>query len=155
MPPRPISSKISQSPSTRPVSASPLAQKLKLKPGQRIAILNAPAGYVERLAPLPAGVTRAPRLQGAFDWIQLFVKNQAELGRRFPAAAAALKPEGLLWLCFPKGTSAIQTDLTRDQGWEAAAAAKLKWVTLVSVDETWSAFAVRAYKPGEPRQSFR
>ena len=137
------------------MTLNPLAKKLKLKPGQRIVLLNAPAGYAESLAPLPEGVIRAPRLQGQFDWIQLFVKNQAELGRRFPAAAAALKPAGLLWLCFPKGTSAIQTDLTRDHGWEVTAAAGLKWLTLISVDDTWSAFALRPYRPGEPRRSFR
>ena len=31
----------------------------------------------------------------------------------------------------------------------------LKWLTLVSVDETWSAFALRPYRQGEARQSFR
>jgi hypothetical protein len=31
----------------------------------------------------------------------------------------------------------------------------LKWLVLVSVDDTWSAFALRPYREGEPRQTFR
>jgi hypothetical protein len=72
-----------------------------------------------------------------------------------PQVISALKPESLLWICFPKGTSKTQTDLTRDKGWDSLQQANLKWITLVSVDETWSAFALRPYKPGEKRQSFR
>ncbi len=49
----------------------------------------------------------------------------------------------------------IQTDLTQDVGWDALQQADLKWVTLISVDPTWSAFCLRPYKPGEARQSFR
>ncbi len=87
--------------------------------------------------------------------MQLFVETKAEPGRQLPKAARALKPESLLWLTFPKGTSKIQTDMRRDQGWEAAQGLNLKWVTLVSVDDTWSAFALRPYRPGEARRSFR
>ena len=55
----------------------------------------------------------------------------------------------------PKGSSKIQTDLTRDKGWDVLQGLNLKWLTLVSVDDTWSAFALRPYRAGEPRQTFR
>jgi hypothetical protein len=87
--------------------------------------------------------------------VQVFVKSKAELAKLTPKVLRALKPESLLWISFPKGTSKIQTDLTRDKGWEAVQQGDLKWVNLISVNETWSAFALRPYKPGEERQSFR
>ena len=132
-----------------------LAKKMKLKPGQHAALVNAPEGYLRELGPLPAGVEVTEDLRGTFDWVQIFVKDKAELGRLAPRAVRAVKPEGLLWISFPKGASKIQTDLTRDRGWEAVEQAGLKWVSLVSVNETWSAFALRPYKPGEERQSSR
>jgi hypothetical protein len=135
--------------------AAALAQKMKLKPGQRIALVNAPDGYLDTLGPLPAGIEVADRLRGQFDWIQVFVKTKAEIDKLAPRLIPALKPAGLLWVSFPKGSSKIQTDLTRDQGWDVFAGGDLKWVNLISVDDTWSAFALRPYKPGEPRQSFR
>ena len=54
-------------------------------------------------------------------------------------------------ISFPKSTSNIQTDLTRDKGWEILQRTNLKWVTLLSVNETWSAFAMRPYKEAEVR----
>lgn len=128
-----------------------LSAKLKLKPDARAAILNAPEGYLEQLS--PEGVTLEQSLSGQYDWIQIFVRSQAELEALMPKVKAALKPVSLLWISFPKGASKIQTDLTRDKGWDAVR--DLKWVTLVSINETWSAFSLRPYKPGEAKQTFR
>jgi hypothetical protein len=133
------------------MSTASLSKKMKLKPGQRAAIINAPEGYQNELSPLPDGVELATSLRGKFDWVQIFVKNRAELAKIAGKAAGALKPDSLLWISFPKGASKIQTDLTRDQGWEAVQALDLRWVNLVSVNNTWSAFALRPYRPGEER----
>jgi len=137
------------------MSESSLASKLKLRGGQRAALINAPDSYRKDLGKVPPGVTFSEKLAGTFDWIQVFARNQAELRRLAPRAVRALRAEGLLWISFPKGTSSIQTDLTRDTGWEALRGHELKWVTLVSVNQTWSAFAMRPYTPGEERRSFR
>ncbi len=131
---------------------SALARKMKLKAGAKATVVNAPAGYLKELAPLPAGVELGEKLQGKLDWIQVFVTTSAELKALAPKVINALAPEGLLWASFPKGTSGVQTDLTRDKGWDALAGADLKWVTLISVNDTWSAFALRPYRPGEARQ---
>ena len=131
---------------------SPLAKKMKLKAGLKAAIINAPENYVDTLK---HDTALSPTLNGKFDWIQIFVRSKAELDTLAPKAAKALKPESMLWISFPKGTSKIQTDLTRDKGWERLQALDLKWITLVSVNENWSAFALRPYKEGEKKQSFR
>jgi hypothetical protein len=135
--------------------AGSLADKLKLKPGNRAALVSAPQGYTDALSPLPTGVELHHDLDGQFDWIQIFVKNKAELEAIAPKVAAALKPVSLLWISYPKGTSKIQTDLTRDKGWDSLKDLGLKWINLVSVDDAWSAFSLRPYRPGEARQSFR
>jgi hypothetical protein len=134
------------------MSESPLAKKMKLKSGLAAAVVNAPEHYVEELR---HDTAMSPTLNGEFDWIQLFVRNQAELEELALRAANALKPESLLWISFPKGSSKIQTDLTRDKGWESVQKLNLKWINLISVNETWSAFALRPFKEGEEKQSFR
>src|SRR5687768_6449771 len=102
-----------------------LLKKLKLKPGQRAAILRAPAGFLDSLQPLPEGVKLGAELAGPLDWIQIFVKNQAELAELAPLLPPAMQPACMLWIAFPKGSSKIQTDLTRDQGWEPLKGADL------------------------------
>ncbi len=131
---------------------SDLAKKIKLKPGAKAAVVHAPENYLEALQH-DAEISTA--LRGNFDWIQIFVKNKAELDALAPRAAKALKPESMLWIAFPKGSSKIQTDLTRDKGWNEVRKLDLKWINLVSIDGTWSAFSLRPYKDGEKKQSFR
>jgi hypothetical protein len=48
-----------------------------------------------------------------------------------------------------------QSDLTRDKGWGILKELDLEWITLISVNESWSAFALRPYRPGEAKQAFR
>ena len=134
------------------MTESAIAKKLKLKPGARAAVINAPEKYLEELK---HDSDISQKLSGKFDWIQVFAKNKKELASFAPKAAAALKPDSMLWLSFPKGSSKIQTDLTRDKGWEAIHDIDLKFITLVSVNDLWSAFALRPYKEGEKRQSFQ
>ena len=126
---------------------------MKRKAGGRAAIIHAPAGNEEAAF---AGLEPAAHtLNGRYDWIQIFVQNKSELDKLAPKAAKALNADSILWICFPKGSSKIQTDLTRDKGWDILKNLKLKWITLISVNETWSAFALRPYKPREARQAFR
>ena len=130
-----------------------IIKKLKLRHGSRAALLNAPAEYPAALGELPQGVELHDQLDGNFDWILLFVRGQAELGMFFPGIEQHPRPVSLLWIAFPKGSSGIQSNLTRDRGWERIEPANLKWINLVSLDETWSAFALRPYKPGEKHES--
>jgi hypothetical protein len=133
---------------------SPLSRKLKLKPGARAAVVDAARDYLERLDP-PPGVVMRHELEGPLDWVQVFVKTTAELAAVAPKIKAAIAPDGLVWISYPKGSSKMQTDLTRDKGWGPLEGADLMWLSLVSVDDTWSAFGLRPYKPGEARQTFR
>jgi len=128
-----------------------LAHKMKLRTRHRAAVIAGPAGYLKELAPLPDEVEVSAHLKGTFDWIQIFVKTKSELDKLVPRAVRTLKPESIIWISFPKGSSKIQTDLTRDKGWEILEKTDLKWITLISVNETWSAFGLRPYRFGEAR----
>jgi hypothetical protein len=97
---------------------APLATKLKLKPGLRAAVVGAPVGYLERLA-TPEELAIATVLEGPLDWVQVFVRTSAELAEIVGPLVAVLSPTGLAWISYPKGSSKMQTDLTRDRGWEA------------------------------------
>jgi hypothetical protein len=55
-----------------------------------------------------------------------------------------IKDDIICWIYYPKATSKIQTDLTRDKGWEALRQhSKMQWISLISFDETWSSFGLR------------
>lgn len=125
------------------MSEKMLATKLLLKPGQRVAVVNAPEGYVASLDTQPDGVQISETLEGEYDVVQIFLRDKAAVERDAPGAMAATKPGGVLWFSYPKKTGAIKTDITRDHGWETAYAAGWRPVTQIALDETWSALRFR------------
>ncbi len=132
-----------------------LARKTKLTGATRPAVLA--GGPADLRAGLGDALGRpiADRLDGPHDWILCFAADRAALEAQLPAAAAALDSPGTLWIAYPKGSSKRQSDLTRDRGWDSLKDQDLMWLSLISIDDAWSAFSLRKYKPGEARQTFR
>jgi len=122
-----------------PPSDKPILQKLLLKPGQRAAVLNAPASY-ESVAQQIPGVHK--QLDGTFDFIHVFATQRDELLREGPKWRAALSADGLLWVSYPKGKS-IKTDLNRDVARLVLQEIGLETVSQVAIDEVWSALRAK------------
>ena len=130
----------------RPV-LSPLARKLRLEPAHRVAVLNAPPGYVDSLKPAPAALRTELEPPELFDAVQLFVSGVEELRALGPDAIRAVKPGGLLWIAYPKrGQTTGVTDLPATPWWmkrdvlgEITSVTGYKPVALVKIDETWTA----------------
>jgi hypothetical protein len=121
-------------------SGTPLPQKLGIKPGNRLALLAAPAGFARVLGKLPADVSIASALDGraAFDVIVLFVTSMAELRRSFRATAKRLEPSGGFWVAWPKKASGVTTDVTENLVRTVALDAGLVDNKVCAIDETWS-----------------
>ncbi|HYK44866.1 MAG TPA: YdeI/OmpD-associated family protein [Parafilimonas sp.] len=123
--------------------ATSLAQKLKIKEGASLCAINAPSHFKQKLQPLPPGVSISTKTKGC-DQIHWFVENRLQMEKELSKILAAMVDGMILWIYYPKGSSKIQTDLARDKGWEALLAhSELQWLSLISFDDTWSAFAVR------------
>ncbi|MGZ3845978.1 MAG: YdeI/OmpD-associated family protein [Flavisolibacter sp.] len=118
------------------------AQKLKIKEGDTILVVNAPADYKESLGKLPGGskITDSQKDAGHVHW---FVKDRAQMEKELKKVLPLIKDNIVCWVFFPKGSSKIQADITRDKGWDELLNNGLQWVNLISFDETWSAFGVR------------
>jgi len=119
-------------------SKTPLVQKLGIKPGFHLAILNAPAGYERVLVDLPAGITQSAELGHGLDFVQFFCRERAQLEQRFPELKAALKPAGMLWISWPKGTSKVPTNLNENIIREIGLENGLVDVKVAAVDDDWS-----------------
>jgi len=97
-------------------SGTPLARKLGIKEGFRVALVGPPAGFGPELNPLPDAVHLVRRLAGdaRVDLAVLFVTTRHDLATRFPDLATHLPPAGALWVAWPKKSSGVATDLTED-----------------------------------------
>lgn len=123
--------------------AATTSQKLKIREGFSLLTIHAPIDFEKDLGPLPRGVTLSPNTK-APDQVHWFVKDKAQMEKEVEKVMAHLQPGVLCWIYYPKGSSKIQTDLTRDKGWDALMKhPELHWVSLISFNTTWSTFGMR------------
>lgn len=120
-----------------------LSQKLQLKPDQRLLLLNPPSGYPAHLASQLAGVSLLMESQEPGEAVLLFVNNLAEVASLAPEAVRLVRPDSLLWIAYPKGSSGIKTDVNRDTLWRAVEPVGWRPVRQVALDEIWSAMRFR------------
>jgi hypothetical protein len=123
---------------------SSLAKKLRISEGQKILVLNAPEGYLSLLGAEDNGFQIVEQPDGTvFDFVQLFVKNTEELRQHVQSAIQAVSYDGLLWICYPKQSSKLKSDLHRDVLWREVEPHGYQGVSLISIDDTWSAMRFR------------
>lgn len=125
--------------------ATSIAQKFRIREKDTLLALDAPADFKKNLGKLPAGVSIATSGK-EYNQIHWFVMNKAQLEKQVSKILKLLKDDTVVWIYYPKGSSKLQTDLNRDNGWEVLMKHqdKLTWINLISFDETWSAFGLRA-----------
>lgn len=125
--------------------ANSISDKLRIKPKFSLLTLNAPAGFKKGLKGLPAGVKITDSGKD-YNQVHWFVYNKAQLEKEMSKVMKLVKPEVTVWVYYPKVSSKLQTDLTRDKGWDCLLAEgdKLTWISLISFDDTWSVFGFRA-----------
>ena len=126
---------------------SAMAKKLRLARDHQVAVLNAPDGFVAQLQPGPAGLETELQPAASYDAVVLFVKDVDELRRLGSPAIHAAKPNGLLWITYPKGGKTRgETDLPATPWWvqrdvlgEITSETGYKAVSFVALDDYWTA----------------
>ena len=113
-----------------------LSTKLRILPGARALVVDAPA---DAAFALPEGASLAASGRGPFDVVILYARDAKALAKGAPKAKAACKEGGVLWLAYPKLTSDRAGDLSRERTCEVVADLGLGPVGQIALDETWSA----------------
>jgi hypothetical protein len=125
-------------------SGTPLPQKLGLRDGQSVAFIGLPAQltFLADAADFAALSRYAEWREVApirtFDLIHAFTKSAAELVAGLPRLQAAIKPDGMIWISWPKKASKVATDITETSIREAALQLDLVDVKVAAIDAVWS-----------------
>ena len=130
-------------------SATPQAKKLGLKPGYRVRIDQPPDGWT---LDQPADLLLVEEAEPA-DVIVSFFRSAAELPARLPALAAAIYPQGALWVAWPRRAAGHRSDITENLLRDQALPLGIVDVKVAALDEDWSAlrFVWRVEnRPGSP-----
>ena len=114
-----------------------LEGKLQLKPGQSVAVVNAPEDAALDLAGHPV----AERPDHA-DAVIVYCTNQAQLDRFAEQFVPAASRDALTWVAYPKARQ-LDTDLNRDVLAELVKTHGVAPVRQVALDDVWSALRLR------------
>ena len=124
-------------------SSTPLTRKLGLKAGQAVAFVGLPdsldtlkdAAVFRRIETAPDWRALP---EGARDVIHLFTTRADELRSALPVLRDLIRPEGMIWVFWPRKASKVPTDITEDVIRAAALFDVLIAVKVCAVDAVWS-----------------
>ena len=113
-------------------SGTPLPRKLGIKDGSRVLAIEAPDGlelgayHDTEPGPVP------------YDIVLLFCPDAAAMHDGFQKAAARHTTDGMIWVCWPKKTSGVHTDLNENLVREYGLTHGRVDVKVAAIDTTWS-----------------
>ncbi len=123
-------------------SGTPLAKKLGVKPGAKLAGISAPEAYADWLEPLPVDaslhcidVTEAGAEYAVLHW---FGTSREDLAAALPELGKAIFPDRSLWISWPKRASKVPTTITEDVIRELCLPLGLVDIKVCAVSEVWS-----------------
>jgi len=119
-------------------SGTPLARKLGLKDGFNCLFVNIPDHYFKLFADMPDIKAVENPEKRSLDFIHLFCTSTSEFEKSALESKSFLKMTGMMWISWPKGSSKIETDLSRDPIRSYLLRNGLVDVKVCAVDVDWS-----------------
>jgi hypothetical protein len=120
-----------------------IIKKLKLDKAKAPLIVNAPSEFLKILTGISFDEKIKPSKWGAYDYVQIFARSQAEMEKTVQQVVKAGVTDSYFWACYPKKSSALYSDMQRETVWTALALIQLEAVSIIALDENWSALRAR------------
>ena len=119
-------------------SGTPLPQKLGIKPGMTLHVVDAPMDYAALVAPVAAKVAFATKLTKDVEILHAFVTRKSRLQEVLDRARTGLGADAVVWVSWPKKASGIASEISEDTVREAALPLGFVDVKVCAVDDVWS-----------------
>lgn len=120
------------------MSDKPLAERLQVKGTRRLAVLGATPELDHAI-----GVSDRRALLAEADVILLMVPDRTHLDAELPKVLATAQAAAILWVAYPKLSSPLAADLSRDVIHALAPGHGLDTVSQIAIDQDWSALRLK------------
>ncbi len=109
----------------------------------RAWIIAPPPSYLKLLEPLPEEATIIGAATEIYPFVQLFAASLSDFEKSAQNLMKHAAPNALVWIAYPKKTSGLESNLSRDILREAMSERGWNSVSIVAIDEVWSALRFR------------
>ena len=123
------------------MSDKPVAERLQVKGDRRLAVIGGTAALEKTVG---AGKLRAEVAKA--DVVLLFDADRVALDARLPDTLKRMPASAILWVAYPKLSSKLAGDLSRDIIHALAPSYDLDTVSQIAIDADW--FALRLKRVG-------
>ena len=120
------------------MSDKPVAERLQVKGGRRLAVVGASAALEKTV-----GAAKARADLASADVVLLFTPDRASLDARLPSVLTKMPATAILWVAYPKLSSKLAADLSRDIIHALAPRHGLDTVSQIAIDHDWSALRLK------------
>ncbi len=120
------------------MSDKPVAERLQVKGERRLAVVGASAVVDSKIG------VRTQRCDiSEANVILLFAADRGQLVSTLPSMLKKAPQDAIMWIAYPKLTSKLAGDLSRNLIHALAAESGLDTVSQVAIDDDWSAMRVK------------
>jgi predicted CopG family antitoxin len=122
------------------MSSQSLLEKLQLKDEKNLLLQGLPLSVEKQFLKFSFSKNVTPLLKSKkVDFALIFAFSQKQLKDILKEVMPALHPEAKFWIAYPKASSKIASDLSRDTSWDFIGDHGYETVRLIAVDTLWSA----------------
>ncbi|MDB5201195.1 MAG: hypothetical protein JWQ27_604 [Ferruginibacter sp.] len=122
------------------MSLPTLLEKLELKDQKNILVQGLPSSVEKQFVKVSFAKSVTPLLRSrGIDFAIVFAVNKKQLCEILTDVLPALAENANFWIAYPKPTSKIASDLTRDTNWECISKFGIDALAQITVDNVWSA----------------
>lgn len=137
------------------MSAQSLLEKLQLKEEKNLLIQGLPSSIEKQFIKLTFSKGVTPLLKKRkIDFALVFAVNQRQLAGILKDVVPALQVDAKFWIAYPKLTSKIASDLSRDKNWDFVSDYGYEAVRMIALDNVWSAGRFKKPEPEAVKEAF-
>ncbi|MFN8243246.1 MAG: hypothetical protein U0X40_04245 [Ferruginibacter sp.] len=134
------------------MSSQSLPEKLQLTDEKNILIQGLPSSVEKQFIKLSFAKNLTPLLKSRkIDFALVFAVSQVQLKNILREVIPALQPDAKLWIAYPKLTSKIASDLSREASWTCVTDYGFEGVRSIALDNVWSAIRFKKPDPAEKK----
>ncbi len=122
------------------VPSQTILEKLQLKDEKNLLIQGLPSTIEKQFIKLSFAKNITPLLKiKKIDFALVFAISKNQLSDILRDVLPSLNENAKFWIAYPKQTSKIVSDLSRDSNWECVAKLGYEGVKMISLDHVWCA----------------
>jgi hypothetical protein len=119
-------------------SGTPLAKKLGIATGSKLVTRHAPSDYEQLIAPLPPEVLVSGKVTKSTDLVHVFAVDRSVLEKELASLRKTIRPDGVVWVSWPKKASKVPTNITEDTIREVCLPLGFVDIKVCAVSSIWS-----------------